>query len=837
MSGAGACGCGAGGCGGGCAGGCAPGPEAHAVAPAARFAQGAIRDRLVAALGRERALDRLSTRDPTDPALVLVDAWAGAMHVLAFSAARLAEDADLAIGADPGALLELTRLIGYAPRPAISSATLVAFTIDPATATLVVPSGMQIATIPRNSELPLAFETGADLTAKAVWNALLPARAVAVQAVTAATTQLLVAGTDVHAALGDVVLVRIDAATLLCARFVDVVRTPDLVAPRALLTVTAGVAVASAFGPALGEVAVLGVRSSAFGALAPDYDLIKPGTSDAATVRLLSPAPHVGGPALPAHSATTEEIFNSALAILSADEWPGLAMPANGTVDLSSVVKEALPGRAVLFAAGSHRRVGQVATITEAYRAGFALSAAVTRITLDGVATIPGQPDSFGNQVRDTAIHIETQRLRLLALPDPAEIVPSPAAPDRLMVAGSVALPAGRLIVLAGRYAATGARLAEPATVLSATPSGGGTLLTLTQRLQGRFLAEGLTIAANVAAASHGRTPPNQPELLGSSNARLPAPVYPLSTGPVAHVADSSARGYTPAIEVRVGGRLYRPVEQLFDLADDRAWRLRQRRGGGFEVQFAGRLPTAANSVTAHYRVGGGAAGNVDPGRVTMVMTPVLGVSQAENLTAAEGGMDAAGPDDMRRAGDTVAMLDRVVALADYERFARAFRGVGKALATDVHETLRRTVYLTIAGAGGQPPSASLADDLRSALAKVAIPGRRCKVVGYVEKRVGVLVAFAHDPALIRADVEAAVRAALLAAFGATARGFGQPLYRSELLAVTQAVPGVVAATATIAGGADPASARPPRVANGVLSPAELVSIGADTLVIAEMMA
>src|SRR4051812_29660309 len=112
-----ACACGIGGCGGGCA----PSPN-EGVAPALRFAHGAIRDRLVAALGGERALDGLSTRDPADPALALVDAWAGALHVLAFSAGRLAEDGDLAIGTDRGALLELTRLIGYSPRPAIAAA-------------------------------------------------------------------------------------------------------------------------------------------------------------------------------------------------------------------------------------------------------------------------------------------------------------------------------------------------------------------------------------------------------------------------------------------------------------------------------------------------------------------------------------------------------------------------------------------------------------------------------------------------------------------------------------------------------------------------------------------
>ena len=830
--GIGTCACGA----STCAGGCAPDPDANNVAPAAKFNHAAIRDRLEAALGRERALDGLGTRDPADPALALADAWAGAMHVLAFSAARLAEDADLAAGTDPASLLELTRLIGYARRPAISAATLLALTVDPnATSDPVVPAGTQIATVPRDKELPLTFETDADLQARKAWNTLPLARPTFVQPVSAVTTELLISGTDAHATLGDGILARMDANTLLFARFVDIVRTPDLVTSRSVLRITGGVAVTSTLGPAMGQVVVLGVRSAAFGALAPDYDLVKPGTSNAATVRLLTPpaAGPAGGPS-PTFNPTA---LQNALAALSASDWPNLTMPSDGTVDLSSVVKEALPERAVVFAAPSLVRAGQITAATEAFRAAFALSAAVTKITPSGIVTGPGVANTFNDKVRGTAIHIETQRLSLLASPDPNETVPSAGAPNRLTIAGNVALPAGRRIALAGIDATAKTRQVVPATVLTATPDGTNTVIVLTGPLTVRFLAEGLVISANVVGATHGKTPTNPPELLGSSDARRPAPIFPLSAAPVAYLADTSPSGYTPAIEVRVGGRLYQQVERFLDLPDDRAWRLRQRRDGGFEVQFAGRLPTASNNVTAKYRVGGGATGNVDAGRVSMLMTPVLGVAKAENLTAAEGGTDAAGPDDIRDAGDSVAMLDRVVALADFERFARAFRGVGKALATQLPESLRRTVYLTIAGADGGPASAKLIQDLGNSLALVSIPGRRVKIVGFVESRTFATIAFRHDPALQRPDVEAALRAALLAAFSAPARAFGQSLYTSELLVAAQRVRGVVSATVAIAGGADPVAAQRPRFANGSLLLADLVSITPDTLTLMEMTA
>lgn len=839
MSGVPSCACGTPGC------ACPPGLPADGVAPAARFAHGAIRDRLIEALGRERALDGLSTRDSSDPAIALIDAWAGALHVLAFSTARLAEDVDLAVGLDRGALVELTRLIGYAPRPAIAAAAALSFTVDPnAASDPTIPAGTQVATVPRDKEMPLTFETASAVTAKAAWNTLKPARAVAVPPVTLTTTHLVITGIDVAASLGDGVLARIDAATLLYAHLVDIARMPDPNAPTTTLTVTGGTAVSSAHGPAMGEVIILGMRTSAFGALAPNYQLVKPGTNSAAIGNIVSSHTIAAGSLARLVTLFGADPIAVAIAALSTADWPGLTMPGDGTVDLSSVVKEALPGRSAVFVAGSQVQAGDIAAATDAFRADFGLSGPVTRITVSGVVTIPGQASSFGEMVRATGILIETQRKRLRAIPDPAERVPVAAARDRLAVTGGGDLPVGRLIALVGKDANTGARLVETATIQEVAPSGGNANLTLTAPLTGVFLAEGLTIAGNVVSASHGATPPNQPELLGSSDAAKPAPVYPLSGSPLTYVADKSARGYSAAAEVRVTGRLYQPADRFLDLTDDRAWRPRQRRDGGFEIQFAGRLPTAPNSVTAKYRIGAGSAGNVDAGRVSMVMTPVLGVTGAANLTAGEGGTDAAGPGDMRKAGDTIVLLDRVVSLADFKRYALSFRGVTNALATELRETLKRTVYLTIAGAGGQLPTPSLMSDLSDALSKVTVPGRRPRILGFSPRRAWAQVRFAHDPAYVRTGVATALRAALLASFSATAREFGQSLYASELIAVAQGVTGVLAAVAAVGDGgqwvaqwdAQPVTARPPRIEHGVLALADLVSIDDGSLSLGVML-
>ena len=73
------------------------------------------------------------------------------------------------------------------------------------------------------------------------------------------------------------------------------------------------------------------------------------------------------------------------------------------------------------------------------------------------------------------------------------------------------------------------------------------------------------------------------------------------------------------------------------------------------------------------------------------------------NPTPSAGGDD---PEDEERGRRNAAMrtraLDRVVSLSDYEDFALAFPGVGKARAAWLWDTRRRIVHLTVAGTDGE---------------------------------------------------------------------------------------------------------------------------------------
>jgi len=97
------------------------------------------------------------------------------------------------------------------------------------------------------------------------------------------------------------------------------------------------------------------------------------------------------------------------------------------------------------------------------------------------------------------------------------------------------------------------------------------------------------------------------------------------------------------------------------------------------------RLPTGQENVKAAYRAGIGSDGEVGAGSLTLLKTRPFGVRGVTNpLTASS----AADPEKLENARTnatlTVLTLDRIVSLRDFEDFARAFSGIGKAQAINL---------------------------------------------------------------------------------------------------------------------------------------------------------
>jgi len=123
----------------------------------------AMRTRLAAA--DLPALAGLTTRDPADFSLALLDAWATAADVLSFYDERITAELFLGTATERRSLVELARLVGYVPRPGLAAATHLAFTMEVG-AQAEIPAGTRVQNVPGQGQLPQSFETSARLNAR-----------------------------------------------------------------------------------------------------------------------------------------------------------------------------------------------------------------------------------------------------------------------------------------------------------------------------------------------------------------------------------------------------------------------------------------------------------------------------------------------------------------------------------------------------------------------------------------------------------------------------------------------------------------------------------------------
>lgn len=120
---------------------------------------------------RLRPLQDLTTRDESDPAIALLDAWALVADVLTFYQERIANEGFLGTAVERLSILELARLIGYRLRPGVAASVFLAYTLEKGTQ-VEIPLGARAQSLPGPGELPQSFETSDKLEARAEWNTL-----------------------------------------------------------------------------------------------------------------------------------------------------------------------------------------------------------------------------------------------------------------------------------------------------------------------------------------------------------------------------------------------------------------------------------------------------------------------------------------------------------------------------------------------------------------------------------------------------------------------------------------------------------------------------------------
>jgi len=754
-------------------------------------------------LATDPALRALATRDPSDPAIALLDAWAVVLDVLTFYQERIANEGYLRTATERRSLLELARAIGYELRPGVAASTCLAFTLDnvagsPASVQLAV--GTKAQDVPGQDKKPQTFETIEEIEARPEWNALKPQLFVSSLPLALGRKKVYLQGTATGLKPGDALLFigderKNDSGSenwdFRRAAEIETFPLPATSGDNAGYTVVTLDHGLGTFIPPVvpaqkkAEVYALRQRAAIFGYNAVDWKALPDLTRNA----------YLGKK--PNHVLTTEEKA----------EWPNFKVfPIANTLDLDAVYPKIVAGRGwLVLSIPDYQEVYRIDGAVESARAEFGLSGKTTRITLG-----PGENrDKFTDAVRTAVVYAESERLEFAEKPRTDDV-----AGGEILVAPAVAgLKPGRLLSITGTDVASGEAASEVVEIKTVENIGHTTRISLVANLTGTYRRDTVVINANVARATHGET--KKDEVLGSGDGSLGFQRFTLKQNPLTYVSAPVPGGAASTLEVRVKGVLWHEVPSFFEVApSDRAYITRRAEEGPLAVQFGdgsngARLPTGTNNVTATYRTGLGLGGLVEAGTITTLLSRPLGLKSAINPIPATGAGDPEELADARRnAPLTVLTLDRIVSVQDFEDFARAFAGIGKAQATLLWNGERQLLHLTVAGAGGNAvdPASDSFKNLTAGVDAARHADQPVRVSPHIARTFTLNARVAADRDLIQADVFSAVKAALIAAFAFDARDFGQGVSASEVLAVMQKVPGVIAVDLETLNGLDPIS-------------------------------
>jgi hypothetical protein len=799
-----------------------------------------FRASMLDALSTVPELSALRTRDEDDFTIALLDAWAVVCDILTFYQERIANEAYLRTATERVSIGELAKLIGYKLRPGLAASVALAFTIDapvlvppgpntPAAGTptsITLPVGTRGQSIPDPNAQPATFETLAPVTARADWNAI-RLRTVRPPLADAfnAYTDLTITGVATGIKVGDQVLVVLSGVPLTVLHRVVRVTTdtaantttlgfydtpiPPLVAYDPTQTAPPpppDVALDNSFVWAyvLGHqwadqgdlVAYATARKWSLDQLEQHIDALHlaPDTSPVRRAYAMGVRASLFGhnaidvQAIP--TTQTNPYGNwETYTLNSAALKPGLP-----GVDLDAVYSCAHGDQVVLVDAalgGWHATT--VSDVTELTRTGFFLSAKVSRLTL---GASPAAPQFFG--LRTAQVFIESDELPVQDVVDDTEV-----SGGSLTLEGAYLSlrPGQRLAVTGVRADQQGRTASEVVAIKGLSLVDGYTVVDVDPALTGTYVRASVTVNANVADATHGES---TSEILGSGDAAASFQRFALRQPPLTYISAATTSGTRSTLTVRVDGVAWAELEWLASAGPtDRVYTVVSAADGRTYVQFGdgvngARPGSGTNNIVAEYRHGTGKAGLARAGQISTLLSRPLGLKAVTNPVPATGAADPETIDDARtNAPVTVKTLDRIVSLPDVRDFAAASAGITKASASWVWDGTRSVACVTVAGTDGAPvtPDSDQFDNLLQAMLDAADGTLAVTLCPYVPVTFSVAATVTPDPTLVDTEVLASVKAALVAAFSFDARQFAQPVFASEVIAVVQEVPGVVALT------------------------------------------
>jgi hypothetical protein len=761
----------------------------------------------------ERPLYDLTTRATDDFAIALLDAWACVGDVLTFYQERLANESYLPTATERRSILEMARAIGYELRPGVAAEAYLAFTVNAAEGAPTeapIPAGTQVQSIPQaQGELPQTFETAEAITARAAWNALRPVLSVP-QTLAASTTTVYLSGTATNLKAGDMLLlVKSDNSATALRRVQSV--AADSANNRTGVTLESQAGFSGAF-----AVHALREKASIFGHNAPRYNT------------------------LPDEIQSEFNDWDSGPFMIWEDSIFGPVYYADADLFLDRAVSGLKVSDYAVLKQGASVAVYQLADVVDASLAGFALSGSSTGLvlkTLSGSLLDDDETDKPSSwKVRTTVVYTKSENLPLAETPVTTDAA---AGDEQLQLAGeALGLSTDQYLALSGQTA-NGDKVSEVRQVKTAVEAGTTTTVTFDGGLENSYVRSSLTVNANVVRASHGETVKDEP--LGSGDGAQANQRFKLKKPPLTHLSAATPSGAVAALEVEVDGVEWTQATSLYGQAPEaRAFVVSIDDDANATLIFGdgqsgARLPTGQENVTATYRSGIGVVGEVGARTLSLLKTRPFGVTGVVNPLAAEGAQDPETLDGARQnAPVTVLTLDRVVSLRDFEDFARAFAGIGKAQAVAVWTGEREVAHLTIADSQGEvvPEDATVFTNLRDAIDDARDPLRAWVMDSYDALTFNLTARLLIDDAYDFEDVQAAAVAALEAAFAFEQRGFAQPVTSAEIIELLQGVAGVIAVdvdelyrTGEAAGLAAVLSAQPARYdkATGTILPAQLL--------------
>ena len=302
----------------------------------------------------------------------------------------------------------------------------------------------------------------------------------------------------------------------------------------------------------------------------------------------------------------------------------------------------------------------------------FLMSAKVTRLAIDGEGIQFFSPRTAG-------VFCDSDRLTPAERP-----LTSPVAVNAITLnVHDSDLAKGRVVALSG-LTPNGAPASEVLKIDEVDSVDGLTRLTFETDLQSSYDRLSLRINANVVAANMGAS---RSEVLGSADAARGFQSFHLQSAPLSYVSATGGTGAASTLEVRVDGELWQEVETFYGQSTSaRVYSLTHLEDGTAMITFgdgrtAGARPASGQSnVTAKLRVGAGTEGNLPEGRIDQLTTRPLGVKGVINPVPASGAADAEATADARRnAALRTRLIDRIVTLTDYQDYAAAYSGIGKA--------------------------------------------------------------------------------------------------------------------------------------------------------------